>query len=269
MQDARPILTRFQVVARIAVVIMVAEMLVMFGLESLPFELSLQEILAADALALLALTTLPIYLLVIKPFADAHERSHEQVTYMAYHDALTGLPNRRLFFSHLERALAASARHRIFGALLLIDLDEFKAVNDNFGHEAGDALLVEVARRLESGRRHEDVAGRLGGDEFVVLVQQLDSDQSDASRKAQAIAENLRRALCQPVTLGGKDLCVELSIGIRLLGPDHATLAKVLREADAAMYRAKKRRRGVRLYRPGNSPSIQAGQAEGLPSTAN
>jgi len=267
MQDARPILTRFQVVARIAAVIAVAEMLVMVALESLPYELSMQEVLAADALALLALTTLPIYFLVIKPFADAHERSHEQITYMAYHDALTGLPNRRLFFSHLERAMAASSRHGIFGALLVIDLDGFKAVNDSLGHEMGDALLIEVARRLESGMRHEDVAGRLGGDEFVALVQQLDSDPGNAARKAQAIAENLHRTLCRPVTLADRNLCMNLSVGVRLLGPGHTTLATVLREADAAMYQVKSRRRGgVHLYRPGNAHDIQA---SGLPSAAN
>jgi len=255
MQDAKPILSKSQVIVRISAIILVTEMLVMLILNGLGPAVSLHQVLLLDGVLLLLFSTLPIYLFVIKPFADAHERAHEQVSYLAYHDSLTGLPNRRLFFEHLQRAVAATSRHQVFGALLLIDLDGFKAVNDNLGHEMGDILLCEVAQRLSSHKRHEDVAGRLGGDEFVVLAQQLDSNKELAGQKANAIAENLRRALCKPIALEKQSLSMGLSIGVRLLEPGRISVAEALREADAAMYLVKSRHQGgVHIYQPGTQP---------------
>jgi len=257
MQEVQPILSKSQVIIRISAIIVVTEMLVMLILDGFGPVISLQQVLLLDGLLLLVFSTLPVYLFVIKPFADAHERAHEQVAYLAYHDPLTGLPNRRLFFEHLERAVAASSRHNVFAALLLIDLDGFKAVNDSLGHDVGDALLAEVARRLASGKRDEDVAGRLGGDEFVVLVQQLDTNKDSAEHKANTIAENLRRSLCKPMALDNQSVRMEFSIGIRLLEPGQISVAQALREADAAMYLVKSGHQGgVHVYQPASGSSI-------------
>jgi len=232
--------TTGQVVLRIVVIVSLAEFLIMWVLGRLPIELDHASIAFLDGIMLLALSTLPIYLWVIRPFVRAHERNSRHIAHMAYHDALTALPNRRLLFEHLGRALAACRRHGIYGALLLVDLDGFKAVNDNHGHDAGDTLLVEVGRRLDSGRRQEDVVGRLGGDEFLALAQHLDADRNAAKSKAETIARNLQRALAKPVRFRGETLRVGSSIGIRLLEPGTQTPVDVVREADEAMYRAKK-----------------------------
>jgi len=239
-EESDRIPTTGQVVVRIAIIVLVAEFLIMWLLSRIQLELDHASIAFLDGAILLVLSTLPIYLWVIRPFVRAHERSSRHIAHMAYHDALTALPNRRLLFEHLGRALAACERHGFYGALLLVDLDGFKAVNDDHGHDAGDALLVEIGRRLDAGRRQEDIVGRLGGDEFLALAQHLDADLNAAKAKAETIARNLQRALARPVEFGDEPLRVGASIGIRLLGPERQKPSDVVREADEAMYRAKK-----------------------------
>ncbi|MCL7751077.1 diguanylate cyclase [Guyparkeria hydrothermalis] len=158
----------------------------------------------------------------------------ERIRHLAQHDALTGLPNRALFFEHLEQALRLAARHGEKEALLFIDLDEFKPINDRLGHAAGDEVLLTTARRLLAGVRESDLVGRLGGDEFVVLLHAVgDSDE------ALAVAGALCRSLAEPIGVEGQTVAVSASIGVTLY-PDHAVTGDdLVRAADRAMYRAK------------------------------
>lgn len=153
---------------------------------------------------------------------------------MALQDALTGMPNRRAFVERIHRATARAARHGTSVAVLFLDLDGFKVVNDSLGHAAGDALLVTVAERLRGLVRPEDTVARLGGDEFIILVE----DVPDAAAVAK-IAERINRALVQPVDLVGRTVNISTSIGIAIADANSVGSSDLLRDADAAMYRAK------------------------------
>jgi diguanylate cyclase (GGDEF)-like protein len=158
----------------------------------------------------------------------------ERVEYLAYHDGLTGLANRSLFSKLLSQSLAEATRYERQLAVVYLDLDRFKPINDTLGHEAGDQLLQEIARRLQSCVRTSDTVARLGGDEFVVLVPQLQGDDEIVT-----VAEKILGAVGQPMLLMGREVCVTASIGIALSprdGRDEETLKK---NADAAMYQAK------------------------------
>lgn len=157
-----------------------------------------------------------------------------RVLHLAYHDALTGLPNRVAFEERLRQALADSARSGGRCALLFIDLDGFKAVNDGFGHACGDQLLRLVARRIQGVLRASDTVARLGGDEFVVIA--TDLGQPEITR---ALADKLLAVLNQPVELEGRKVGVSASIGIALHPDDGADADALLRAADQAMYAAK------------------------------
>jgi diguanylate cyclase (GGDEF)-like protein len=156
-----------------------------------------------------------------------------QVRHQATHDDLTGLPNRVLFEDAARRALHHSRRSRQPVALLFVDLDGFKAVNDEHGHSAGDALLAEVASRLQSGLRGADVVARLGGDEFTVLL-----PGANAAR-ALDVAQRLRVALGEPVEVAGSTVRVSACVGIGVAPDDGTEYQDLLRAADGAMYRAK------------------------------
>ena len=158
----------------------------------------------------------------------------EQLLYDALHDPLTGLANRALFRDHVERALARQPRSGAKVALLFIDLDDFKVVNDSLGHRAGDRLLVEVARRLSSAIRAGDVAARQGGDEFTVLLDQVTSVE-DAVKSA----ERISAALGHPIELEGRTIVIGLSVGIALAEDQETEADDLLAHADAAMYAAK------------------------------
>jgi diguanylate cyclase (GGDEF)-like protein len=160
-----------------------------------------------------------------------------RLVHQAFHDALTGLANRALFRERVEQAVARAARGGSPFAVLFIDLDNFKAINDSVGHTAGDAVLVEVAERLKSAIRPTDTAARLGGDEFAVLMD-LVSQQSAAIQAARRISNSLN----QPVEVGGDTWLVSGSIGIAY-SDSGETADAVLRSADVAMYDAKKRGR--------------------------
>jgi diguanylate cyclase (GGDEF)-like protein/PAS domain S-box-containing protein len=159
----------------------------------------------------------------------------EQLRYQAFHDSLTGLPNRALFDDRLRRALVRLRRSDGFAAVMFIDLDDFKTVNDGLGHAAGDELLQATARRLEDTLRAQDTAARLGGDEFAVLLEDL-VDESEAL----AIAERVRHALEPPLTVAGCQVTPSASIGVACPGPED-TADELLRNADVAMYAAKDR----------------------------
>jgi len=233
------LITIEQVVVRIAIIISVVEMLIMLVLANIPHLVGIYSEAVIDVVSLIVLSTPAIYLWVIKPFVTARDGALAQLKYLAHIDPLTQLANRRLFTEHLEKAVAESIRHKDYGAVMLIDLDGFKLINDKHGHEAGDTVLVEIAGRLQANARTEDVICRLGGDEFVVLIHRLGADTTVAREKALRIAENLINSIGTELDYNGKQLHFGASIGISLLGFTEPDPESALREADIAMYRAK------------------------------
>ncbi|MDD0842590.1 PAS domain S-box protein [Pseudomonas sp. Gutcm_11s] len=162
-----------------------------------------------------------------------------QVQHLAYHDPLTNLPNRALLMDRLTQQIALLKRHALHGALLFLDLDHFKHINDSLGHPVGDAVLKMVTARLEASVRLEDTVARLGGDEFVVLLSGLEGSRTEINRQVRQVAEKLRRLLAEPMLLDGHRLQVTPSIGIALI-PDHGdNPTDLLKRADIALYRAK------------------------------
>lgn len=168
----------------------------------------------------------------------------EQMTHMAYHDSLTGLPNRLLLKDRINQALLYSARHNNYGSLIFLDLDDFKKINDSLGHTMGDALLVEVSRRITKLLRTEDTVSRLGGDEFVVVLPKLHDREETSMSAAGLVAEKIHQALSEPFQLNRKTLYTTTSIGIVLFSRRDGSIEKLLKDADTAMYEAKKEGRG-------------------------
>jgi diguanylate cyclase (GGDEF)-like protein/PAS domain S-box-containing protein len=169
----------------------------------------------------------------------ARKRAEEKITRLAFFDVLTGLPNRRLLTDRLQQALAVSARDRSAGALLFIDLDNFKDLNDSQGHDVGDLLLKEVATRIEGCVREVDTVARLGGDEFIVMLQSLGADRSQAAAQAEVVGQKILGALNQTYTLRSLEHHSTPSIGITLFEDHHQTVDELLKQADLAMYESK------------------------------
>ncbi len=174
------------------------------------------------------------------------KQSQEQLEHLARHDALTGLPNRLLLLSRLEHAVERLKRHRGLGAVLFMDLDRFKVVNDSLGHPAGDELLKAVADRLRRRLRDSDTLARLGGDEFVAVLEDLTS-----AEQAGAVAQSLIERLSEPFHIaGGREVYVGLSVGVSLFPLDGQNAQSLIQEADTALYAAKEGGRGTyRFYR--------------------
>ena len=167
------------------------------------------------------------------------KQDEAQTRRLAFFDALTGLPNRRLLTERIAQALASTRRHGDCGALLFVDLDNFKQLNDALGHSVGDRLLCEAAARLSRELREDDVVARLGGDEFVVLATPLGADLAAAARQAGALADKLRELLARPFEIGGIRYACAGSVGITVFPKGQETVEDLLRDADIAMYRAK------------------------------
>jgi diguanylate cyclase (GGDEF)-like protein/PAS domain S-box-containing protein len=169
-------------------------------------------------------------------FSDITRRKaeQEQMQFLAYHDGLTGLPNRGLFLDRLHHAVAHAHRSRTLVAVLFIDLDNFKLVNDTLGHHVGDRLLQTVAERLTAAVREADTVARLGGDEFTVILESL-GDAGDAPLIVQKIVE----AVSRPMQIDGQAVTTTASVGVSLYPVDSASADDLLRHADTAMYRAK------------------------------
>lgn len=171
------------------------------------------------------------------------EAAQETIRHQAYHDALTGLPNRTLFHDRVHQALSRARRCGEGAAVLYVDLNRFKHVNDTLGHAVGDTLLVEVTRRMSAVLRAEDTLARMSGDEFTVLLPGV-----GAADEALQVAQKLLEAVARPVLLGTKELFVSASIGAGLFPADGEDAEALLRHTDAAMYRCKQQGGGCQLY---------------------
>jgi two-component system, cell cycle response regulator len=240
---AKPI-TKTQVLIRIIAIVSSIDVVIMYALHTRVYNFgpNIENLIAT---AMLILFSAPaIYFWVIKPFVTARDEALSKINHLIYIDPLTQLANRRLLSEHLQKAVASIARRKIYGALLLLDLERFKPVNDEYGHDAGDEVLIEIARRMKLVTRSEDVVARLGGDEFLIYISHLDADRGKARDLAIRIANKLIRLVSQPVRYQDKDLHVGASIGVRLLGSEELDPEAAIHDADIAMYRAKDAGRG-------------------------
>jgi len=172
---------------------------------------------------------------------DISERkySEEKINGLSFFDQLTALPNRTLLLDRLKQAMAAGSRSGNYGALLFIDLDNFKTLNDTLGHEIGDSLLKLVAQRLSGCVREGDTVSRFGGDEFVVVLEGLSTDETDAATASELMAEKILASLNQPYFLGGINHRSSASIGITLFKGDDTSIDDLMKQADLAMYKSK------------------------------
>ena len=187
------------------------------------------------------------------------KRLEEQVRQLAFHDPLTHLANRRLMLEHLDQAMSASKRSHHHGALLFLDLDNFKPLNDQHGHGVGDLLLIEVAARLKACVRAADTVARFGGDEFVVLLCELDTKQHEAVAQAAVVAEKIRLHLAEPYVLRAAPNAPAIghqctaSIGVVVFHGRDESQDRLIDRADAAMYQAKEDGRNHIRFAPGSS----------------
>jgi diguanylate cyclase (GGDEF)-like protein/PAS domain S-box-containing protein len=199
--------------------------------EALWYELSIarREVLPGEE---------PRFVVMLRDISE-RKRAVDQIHQLAFYDPLTHLPNRLLLTEQLKKALVASERSRLQGALLFIDLDNFKALNDTMGHDMGDLLLRQVAQRLLACVREADTVARLGGDEFVVMLENLSEELEGAALQARIIGEKILLALAQPYMLAGRDHRSTPSIGVTLFAAHTQGVEDMLKQADLAMYQAK------------------------------
>ncbi len=189
----------------------------------------------------------------VATFSDItrQKESEEKIQQLAFSDPLTGLPNRRLLIDRLQQAIAAAERNESTGALLYLDLDGFKDINDTRGHEVGDALLCQVAERIRSGVRQGDTVARLGGDEFVVMLEGLSPDSVVASRQVAAVGKTVIERVNQPFDLNGLEYLCTPSIGAVLFDGNSNSVTDLLRQADMAMYQVKESgKNALRFFDP-------------------
>jgi len=187
------------------------------------------------------------------------KRAEAEIENLAFFDPLTRLPNRRLLLDRLHQALAASARTERQGALLFIDLDNFKTLNDTYGHDKGDLLLQQAAQRLGNCIRQSDTVARLGGDEFVVMLKDMSSNPAEAATQAEAVGTKVLAALKQPYQLAAVEHHSSASVGITLFGGSEDTVDELFKRADMALYQAKAvGRNAVRFFDPGMQAAMAA-----------
>lgn len=187
----------------------------------------------------------------------ANKKAENEINSLAFYDPLTDLPNRRLLHDRLRQAISSSARSSKHGALLFIDLDNFKTLNDTLGHDIGDQLLRQVAQRLGNCVRDGDTVARLGGDEFVVMLQDLSGDALIAASQAEVVSEKVLALCSQPYQLGGTMHHSTTSIGIALFANHTESIDELMKRADLAMYQAKASgRNSLRFYDPDMQAAI-------------
>lgn len=188
----------------------------------------------------------------------SRKEAERQIEHLAFYDLLTGLPNRRLFVDRLQQAMAGSVRTQRMGAILFIDLDNFKIVNDTCGHDVGDRLLVEVAQRLNECVRDGDTISRLGGDEFIAMLEDLSASPQEAAAQARIVAKKILEALNQPYAIAGRVHHSTPSIGATLFAGSEDSVDELLKQADIAMYQAKSAGRNTLSF---FDPEMQAAVA--------
>ncbi|RBQ31129.1 diguanylate cyclase [Arcobacter sp. FW59] len=175
-------------------------------------------------------------------YMDISEQKDKEkiLEYQATHDNLTGLPNRLLLLDRIEHAITKTVRHKIFGGLIFIDLDNFKAVNDTLGHDMGDVLLITVAKKIKECLRDEDTVSRIGGDEFIVLLDNIGNNSDDARRNISYLAEKIKNTLNNITHINGHKNISTPSIGVTLFSDSSVSVQDIIKQADTAMYSAKK-----------------------------
>lgn len=228
------------VVIRIILVIALVEFFVMIFFSLVHWELGTIQEAMLDAVLLSSFSAPFIYYLIIRPFILARDVAEANVRHLALHDPLTDLPNRRLLSSHISYIMEQCIRNNVFGALILVDLDDFKPVNDELGHEAGDFVLKKVAEQLKSTLRQSDFTARLGGDEFVIGLDNIGDSLDMAITHSEIVAEKLHQKINRPFSYNDQWIKVDASIGIRVIEPKKNTVENLLHEADVAMYDSKK-----------------------------
>ena len=241
------VLTAKQIMVRIFLIEFALELLIMLVFRLFPH---LQGTLLEgflDAILLVSFSIPLIYFFVIKPFVEARDDAIVEVSHLAHTDSLTRLANRRLVLDYLGMLVASNLKHNDYGAVLLIDLDNFKPINDVHGHSAGDAVLIKVAERLKACVRAEDVVGRMGGDEFVILLRKLGTDEKIARYVAQFVAYKLIKQIMEPVMYKDCTLLVGASVGACLFNTE-TDGHKIVSDADSAMYRAKAAGKGCAVF---------------------
>jgi diguanylate cyclase (GGDEF)-like protein/PAS domain S-box-containing protein len=196
----------------------------------------------------------PTFIGMVRDTTQRH-RQDEEIRRLAFYDPLTGLPNRRMLMDRLKQAIASASRSRQHGAVMFLDLDHFKQLNDTRGHDVGDLLLKQVAQRLNECMREVDCVARLGGDEFVVLLEALSSQAHEAATQTEAIANKILYALSQPYTLREQIHESTPSIGIVVFAQDQTSQDELLKKADVAMYQAKSAGRNTACF---FDPAMQA-----------
>lgn len=187
------------------------------------------------------------------------KEAEDKIEHLAFYDPLTGLPNRRLMQDRLQHSFAAAMRHHLYGALLFIDLDHFKNLNDTKGHNFGDDLLKMVAERLQACVREGDTVARLGGDEFVVILENLNENEQLAAALAESVGDKILAVINQPYQLQNDYYHCTASIGISLFQKQQTSVEELIRRADAAMYQAKDSGRNtLRFYDPAMQAALEA-----------
>ena len=189
---------------------------------------------------------------------SAQKAAAAEIENLAFYDTVTGLPNRRLLLDRLKHAMASSSRSGKEGALLFLDLDNFKKLNDSSGHAVGDILLTMVAKRLMECVREVDTVARFGGDEFVVILEDLKVKNVEAAVNAESVANKILVALHQPYLVNNQQHHSGVSIGVTLFKGNQSTTEELLKQADIAMYEAKKTRNAIRFFNPAMQASITA-----------
>jgi diguanylate cyclase (GGDEF)-like protein/PAS domain S-box-containing protein len=200
----------------------------------------------------------PCVLSVTRDMSEAKTAENE-IKRLAYYDPLTGLPNRRMLLERLQRVLTSDRRAGNKCALLFLDLDNFKDLNDTLGHHIGDLLLQEVARRLTSSLRDTDMATRIGGDEFVVILEYLGETQEEAASQAKETAERILARFAEPYLLSNHECVSTSSVGITVFGDGKESATQILQQADIAMYQAKNAGRNtIRFFAPALQAAVNA-----------
>jgi diguanylate cyclase (GGDEF)-like protein/PAS domain S-box-containing protein len=200
----------------------------------------------------------PCILSITRDLSDV-KAAQSEIRSLAYYDPLTGLPNRRLLMERLRQTLAAGGPDGRLRALLFVELDNFKMLNETIGHLTGDLLLMEVARRIVTCTREADIASRFGGDEFALLLEDLSEIAEDAAAQAKTVAEKIQDSIGLPFLLAGRECLTTASIGITVFGTDREGISELIQEADIALYQATSAGRNtIRFFSPALQTAVNA-----------